>query len=208
MTSAGYTLQSDEEAAAVCGEDTLCGRARAQRWQDSLRQDECAAKGEARDADAVADYVFWTPGYRKAFCAGSGRAACSPDVNRFAPRQVRLESFLQGRGQVASNTACPGGFLNYLPEALLEGSSLQAPGRALEQTAQHQGGKSCGTVSETDLLSRRAPLPGAYVAGSTPFADRRPPSIADEAKKVVTLGSKKHVDFAELKAEQERLRNT
>lgn len=187
-------------------EDTACGpgatfcRGSARTdYQTVLKSDSCAIQADAMVDESIANYRFWLPKYRRdETCQRSGYQNCRVDANRFGPRKITQESFLQGRGQVTTATGCPGGRLTYLPEALFKSEDEEGvkkpPDMYLYAQPTKLGGKSCGTVSEIDTLNRMKPLPGPYNSSFSPFSGAMGPkadlpTVANR-RVVRTLGMK------------------
>ena len=97
---AALQAQSAQEA---CGSGaSYCGGALASEYNAGLRADPCSVVTSGELDERREQYVLWMPTYRKGRCQGSGHVSCTAAADRFGPRQVTQESFLQGRGQVSS----------------------------------------------------------------------------------------------------------
>ena len=210
MAAGGSPELINDSARMACGSGaTYCSAAIKGDYETVMRADPCAVTTASEFNSNVEDYVLWMPKYRKQTCEGSGYLNCSSDTDRFGPRQVTQESFLQGRGQVTSNRACAAGFLNYLPESQFS-EKKEPKERDMTLFAQPTVvPRSCGTLTEVDIQRRLDPLPGAWQGSWSPFvgmqfsdpkADPRAPNVASQARKTVTLGSRnKYPDWGELK---------
>jgi hypothetical protein len=191
----------------ACGDvPSLCADALALNYETTMRSDSCALTTLADFNDHLEDYVLWLPKYRRKACEGNGYLNCSADTERFGPKQVKQESFLQGRGQVTSNPGCAAGGITYLPSS--EFAAAPAP-RQTDMTLFAQPTtlpRSCGTLAEVDIQRRVEPLPGAWQGSFSPLAGMLPlPN--DTARKSVTLGTRnKYPDWGELKEQSEPYR--
>jgi hypothetical protein len=210
MAAGGSPELVRESAQTACGDGTsFCAEALQSDYETVMRADPCAIQALTDFNRASEDYVLWMPKYRRKACEGSGYLNCSADTERFGPRQVTQESFLQGRGQVTSNRSCPAGFVNYLPASQFGG---QKEPKQTDMTLFAQPTlvpRSCGTLTEVDMQARIDALPGAWQVSWSPFvgmqfadpeSDPRAPNLASRARKTVTLGSRnKYPDWGELK---------
>lgn len=205
--------------ALACGPGrSFCKQALTSQWGEDLTTSEgCAVKAYTHDNDGIYNYWQWQPKYSSTPSRGNAFLNSSVDTNRFASRQVRQESFLQGRGQVTSSKSCMDGKLNYLPKSQFDGRTPAAP---LDMSLFAQTSvvpRSCASLTEVNLLDRMSPLPGAPQGAYTPFStetltrgDRAllaEGGLTPEQKyqEGVTLSTKRYPTFKELKAAQERL---
>ena len=194
--AAGYRLDD------VCGDDTYCGIAKTRQWSEALSFDECARVDSERQDDAFSQYFLAPAKYRKRPCADGGVARCASETSAFTSEKIGLESALRGLQRAGSNKACPASLFNYAPPSgQVEPPKLNPISTSVSS---RQGRKSCGTISDAPLHEVRPPRPGEYHAGFAPFAFQRPPSVADV--KLVTLGTARHLEYEEMKAESDRLK--
>jgi len=208
---AGTSPQLMEESSAVaCGEGaSFCSESLRNNYETVMRSDPCAITTTAEFNNNVEDYVLWVPKYRRKTCEGNGYLNCSADTDRFGPKQVTQESFLQGRGQVTSNRSCTAGGVNYLPSSEFprEDKPKQTDMSLFAQPTVVP--RSCGTLTEVDMQRRIEPLPGGWQGSwsplvgmqfSDPDADPRAPTLASQARQTVSLGTKqKYPDWGDLK---------
>ena len=180
--------------------------------QTNMKADACALATADVVDDYAANYIMWQPNYRKTQCEANGFVNCSVNADRFGPRQVTQESFLQGRGQVTSNPGCTAGFVNYLPESeFSKPSKPKASGMQLFAQPTTTP-KSCGTLSEVDLQDRMQKLPGSWQGSWSPFSslklqDGQGPTMSAGTlpkRQTVTLGtSNKYPEWPDLKKNSE-----
>lgn len=186
----------------ACGEDaSFCKGAMKSSYQELMRNDSCAVATYVADNEEQFDYNMWQPSYANDVRRGSAFLNASNDTNRFAPKQVTQESFLQGRGQVSSNPNCKSGFLRYLPEGVF---SKEEPAERkpwdMHLFAQPTiVPRSCSSITELDIIKRMQPLAGAYEGRFTPLMGESSMTSGGKRKyeEGVTLSTKKYVDFAE-----------
>ena len=156
---------------SACGEgDTLCSEAIERDYTTVLRSDKCSINTENHFNSEVEDYILWVPKYRRKVCEGNAYLNCSADTERFGPKQVTQESFLQGRGQVADNPNCPAGGVKYLPQSLFNKEDVP---KQVDMSLFSQPTivpRSCGTLTEVDMQRRMLPLPGAWQGSFSPLA--------------------------------------
>ena len=183
----------------ACGEDqSFCRGAMKSAYQDLLRGDSCAVETYVADSERQFDYNMWLPIYANNVRRGSAFLNASSDTNRFAPKQVKQESFLQGRGQVSSNPNCKAGFLRYLPESIFEDKAPERQPWDMHLFAQPTlVPRSCASVTELDMIQRMKPLAEAYQGRYTPLLGENSGSARKRYEDGVTLSTKKYVDFAE-----------
>ena len=190
----------------ACGAGaSFCSEALENNYETVMRADPCAIATDNQFNDSVEDYVLWVPKYRRKKCEGSGYLNCAAETDRFGPKQITQESFLQGRGQVTSNTSCTAGGVRYLPEGQFSDPPPQQTDMSLfAQPTQMR--RSCGTLTEVDFGSRLAPLPGGWQGAWSPFVgaqfrdERADAAGSTRARKTVTLGSRnKYPEWGELK---------
>uniref|UniRef100_A0A6C0C1J4 Uncharacterized protein n=1 Tax=viral metagenome TaxID=1070528 RepID=A0A6C0C1J4_9ZZZZ len=197
---------------SACGEgDTLCSEALKNDYTNVLRSDTCAISTENNFNVGVEDYILWVPKYRRKVCEGNAYLNCSADTDRFGPKQITQESFLQGRGQVADNPNCPAGGVKYLPETLFnqEDKPKQVNMSLFSQPTLVP--RSCGTLTEVDLQRRMLPLPGAWQGSFSPLVavNFEKESAASERRQMkptttTSLGNKnKYPEWTDLKAQSE-----
>jgi len=185
----------------ACGPDaTFCRGAMKSAWQDVLRSDACAVETYVADNEQQFDYNMWLPSYANTVRRGSAFLNASNDTNRFAPKQVTQESFLQGRGQVSSNPNCKAGFIRYLPESVF----AEQPSGERKPWDMHLFAqptlvpRSCASVTELDIIKRMQPLAQSYQGRYTPLLGESSRGSGRRAyEDGVTLSTKKHVSFAE-----------
>ena len=203
MTGTPELLQKGVSIA--CGDSRLCAEALVHDYAPTLRSDPCTIPTEADFNAHVEEYLLWLPKYRRKSCDGSGYLNCAAETERFGPRQVTQESFIQGRGQVTPNPGCPAGGVTYLPENQFDAAEPRRTARDMSLFAQPTTlPRSCGTLTEVDLRHRLQPLPGVWQSSFSPLAGLRsaPPKAAE--RKTVTLGTKnKYPDWGELKEQSE-----
>ncbi len=216
MAGTSQELLSESTQIACGNGSSYCGEALASHYETVMRADPCAIATSADYNTSVEDYVLWLPKYKRQPCEGSGYINCSAEAERFGPRQVTQESFLQGRGQVTSNRGCTGGFVNYLPESQFPARKPRSTDMTLfaQPTVVP---RSCGTLTEVDLQKRIDPLPSEWQGSWSPFVgmlkfgeeprtgrDPRIPTGGSKAKETVTLGSKnKYPEWGDLKRQSE-----
>ncbi len=197
----------EESSAIACGEgSTFCGESLATDYTGVLRADPCAITTTASFNDSVEEYILWVPKYRRKTCEGSGYLNCSADTERFGPRQVTQESFLQGRGQVTSNPSCTAGGVRYLPPSEFPGAAPKVQTDMSLFAQPTLVPRSCGTLTEVDMQRRLVPLPGAWQGAYAPFVGKAADAGAgaSSSRKTVTLGSRdKYPEWGDLKARSE-----
>lgn len=186
----------------ACGEDaSFCKGAMKSSYQELMRNDSCAVKTYVSDNEQQFDYNMWQPSYANDVRRGSAFLNASNDTNRFAPKQVTQESFLQGRGQVSSNPNCKSGFLRYLPEGVFdkEEPKERKPWDMHLFAQPTLVPRSCSSITELDIIKRMQPLAGAYEGRYTPLMGESSMTSGGKRKyeEGVTLSTKKYVDFAE-----------
>jgi hypothetical protein len=207
-SSAALVQQSSEIA---CGQgDSFCSESLKNNFVPVLRSDPCAVTTLNDFNTRYDDYVLWMPKYRRATCESNGYVNCGTDADRFGPKQVTQESFLQGRGQVANNTNCPAGEVRYLPPEEFKGREAKPSDMSLfAQPTVFP--RSCKTLTEVDMQLRIEPLPGAWQGSFSPLVGlqltdggRATPSLGSEARRMVTLGTRqKYPEWGELKESSE-----
>lgn len=186
----------------ACGEDaSFCKGAMKSSYQELMRNDSCAVATSVADNEEQFDYNMWQPSYANDVRRGSAFLNASNDTNRFAPKQVTQESFLQGRGQVSSNPNCKSGFLRYLPEGAFnkEEPAERKPWDMHLFAQPTIVPRSCSSITELDIIKRMQPLAGAYEGRFTPLMGESSMTAGGKRKyeEGVTLSTKKYVDFAE-----------
>ena len=186
----------------ACGTGaSFCKNARKGAYQDVMRSDSCAIETYVADNAEHFDYNMWLPSYANDVRRGSAFLNASNDTNRFAPKQVNQESFLQGRGQVTSNPNCKAGFLRYLPEGVFnEKEPTERKPWDMHHFAQPTiVPRSCASITELDIIKRMQPLAEAYQGRYTPLMAESSGSSGARRKydEGVTLSTKRYVDFAE-----------
>ena len=186
----------------ACGEDaSFCKGAMKSSYQELMRNDSCAVATYVADNEEQFDYNMWQPSYANDLHRGSAFLNASNDTNRFAPKQVTQESFLQGRGQVSSNPNCKSGFLRYLPEGVFnkEEPAERKPWDMHLFAQPTIVPRSCSSITELDIIKRMQPLAGAYEGRFTPLMGESSMTSGGKRKyeEGVTLSTKKYVDFAE-----------
>lgn len=197
---------------SACGEgDSLCSEAIAQNYTTVLRSDACAIKTENNFNSDMEDYILWVPKYRRKTCDGNAYLNCSADSERFGPKQVTQESFLQGRGQVVDNPNCTAGGVKYLPQSIFtqEDRPKQVDMSLFSQPTLVP--RSCGTLTEVDLQQRTIPIPGAWQGSYSPllavnFENDTDRSFKRSMKspKTTSLGNtNKYPEWSDLKAQSE-----
>jgi hypothetical protein len=194
---ASNALEADAEALACGPESSFCKASLKSSWQDTFRADPCALETYAADNDAQYSYNMWQPSYASDLSRGNAFLNASTDANRFAPKQVTQESFLQGRGQVTSNPGCKGGFIRYLPEKVFEGTA-ETDKKPWDMSLFAQPTlvpRSCSSVTELDLIDRMKPRAHAFQERYMPVAAQLKERKIPEG---VTLSSKKYPNFKEL----------
>ena len=185
----------------ACGSDaSFCKGAMKSSYQELMRSDSCAIETYSADNEQQYDYNMWLPSYANDVRRGSAFLNASNDTNRFAPKQVTQESFLQGRGQVSSNPNCKAGFLRYLPESVFE-QKEPAERKPWDMHLFAQPTlvpRSCASITELDIIKRMQPLAEAYQGRYTPLmGDSSHDGSRRKYDEGVTLSTKKYVDFAE-----------
>jgi hypothetical protein len=165
----------------------------------------------------VLNYNMWIPKYQQNGCRSSGHRLCEAG-QRFNPKKIMQEAFLQGRGQLTTSPECPGAGVRYLPEKLFAKTEGPVRDMALYPEPLRQK-KSCGSISEMDMLSRFHLLPGAYQHTFTPFLSNPavhapgPSKVSKEAvhyastrKKTEghSLSTKRYPSWRELKEMQDQ----
>ena len=191
-----------EGADLACGSGkSLCAEALATDYAPTLRSDSCTIPTTAAFNNNVEDYVLWLPKYRRKTCEGNGYLNCSAETERFGPRQVTQESFLQGRGQVTPNTGCPAGGVTYLPEKEFSAKDVPRPANMSLFAQPTLIPRSCGTLTEVDIQQRLKPLPGVWQSSFSPLVGMRSaPDSKSTERKTVTLGTRnKYPEWGELK---------
>lgn len=181
----------------ACGADaTFCKGALRSSYQNVFRSDACAIETYSAENEEQYNYNMWLPSYANKVSRGSAFLNSSNDVNRFAPKQVTQESFLQGRGQVTSNPGCKDGFLCYLPEQVFEGAAekTKAPWDMHLFAQPTIVPRSCASLTELDLIDRLKPLAHAYQERYVPHIGQPKQTKIQEG---VTLSTKKYPDFKE-----------
>jgi hypothetical protein len=183
----------------ACGSDpSFCKGAMKSSYQDVLRSDSCAVETYFADNEHQFDYNMWLPSYANKVRRGSAFLNASNDTNRFAPKQVTQESFLQGRGQVSSNPNCKAGFIRYLPESIFEDKPPERQPWDMHLFSQPTlVPRSCASVTELDIIKRMRPLAEAYQGRFTPLLGENSGSARRKYDEGVTLSTKKYVDFSE-----------
>jgi hypothetical protein len=194
-----------EELACGPGK-SFCKTAMNGHWSGDLTTSEgCTVAAYSNDNDSQYNYWQWQPKYANQTSRGNAFLNSSIDTNRFAGRQVRQESFLQGRGQVTSSRNCMAGKLNYLPENQFTPQTT----RPLDMSLFAQPSvvpRSCASLTEMNLLDRLAPLPSTPQGIYTPFpADTLPRSDRRLVAEGTTMSSKSYPRFADLKAAQDAM---
>lgn len=188
----------------ACGPgQSFCRDTLRESFSNDMRSDACAIETYSADQDAIADYNFWQPTYANQVQKGNAFLNASNDTNRFAPKQVTQESFLQGRGQVTSNPGCKDGFLCYLPQDQFAQPGAGRKPWDMSLFAQSTlVPRSCASVTEVDLLKRMKPLAGAYQPSYSPLQGDLDPQVRGRKKyeEGVTLSTKNIPSFAETAA--------
>jgi len=192
MSSAAFEANAQQIG---CGAgSSFCKSAMKSSFQDTLRSDACAIETYSAEQDQIFDQIMWLPSYASELQVGSAFLNASVETNRFAPKQVQQESFLQGRGQVSSNPGCKDSALKYLPQELFTAEA--APRKPWDMNLFAQPTlvpRSCASVTELDLLKRMKPLAGAYENRFSAFSGAK--RHYDEG---VTLSSKRYPDVREM----------
>jgi len=179
-----------------CGPDSsFCKASLKSSWQDTFRADACALESYYADNENQYNYNMWQPSYANTVSRGNAFLNSSNDSNRFAPKQVTQESFLQGRGQVTSNPGCKDGFIRYLPEKVFEGAPEQKKPWDMSLFAQPTlAPRSCASLTELDIIDRMKPRAHAFQERYVPHAAQLKDRKLAEG---VTLSTKKYPDFKE-----------
>lgn len=205
MHTSGFPHPATHAAFNANAEDLACGNAQSfckgamkSSYQDVLRSDSCAVETYVADNEQQFDYNMWLPAYANKVKRGSAFLNASNDTNRFAPKQVTQESFLQGRGQVSSNPNCKAGFLRYLPESVFDDKAAERKPWDMHLFAQPTlVPRSCASITELDIIKRMQPLAEAYQGRYTPLLGESVNGARKKYEDGVTLSTKKYVDFAE-----------
>ena len=191
-------FDANAEDVACGSEATFCRGAMKSDYQDVLRSDSCAVETYVADNEQQFDYNMWLPTYANTVRRGSAFVNASNDTNRFAPKQVTQESFLQGRGQVSSNPNCKAGFIRYLPESVFEDKAPERKPWDMHLFAQPTlVPRSCASITELDIIKRRQPLGESYQGRYTPLLGENSDNARRKYDEGVTLSTKTYVDFAE-----------
>ena len=203
----------EESSAIACGDGTTyCSESLRGEYEPVLRADPCAISTLSEFNTTVEDYVLWVPKYKRKACQSNAYQNCAADVERFGPRQVTQESFLQGRGQVTSNASCAAGGVRYLPKSEFSGEKPVKPSDMTLYAEPTKTPRSCGTLSEVDMQQRFDSLPGVWQGSWSPFTGMRfaddpqaRPTLAGRARTSVTLGSKnKYPEWRTVKTQSEQ----
>jgi hypothetical protein len=176
------SLLRDNAQDTACGPgDSYCRNAIDTNYETVFAMDKCSIQQEAIDDSRYLNRTMWLPSYQRKACEASGYVNCGSEVPRFGPRKVRQEALLQGRGQTTSSKDCPGSGLIYLPENAFVKDAEPTKAQDMSLFGQQTRlKKSCGSVSETDSIFRRALLPGAYQNVFSPIItdpNAQPPTI-------------------------------
>ena len=186
--------------ATACGEgNSFCQTAMRTAYDETLRNDSCAVESHTADQSKISSYYTWQPKYASKHVRGNAFLNVEADANRFAPKQVTQESFLQGRGQVTWNPRCGASELNYLPETVFPPPAKTEWDMSLF-AQQSIVPRSCASITEVNMLDRLRPRPGAYEGAWTPFAGELRPASSRRVEEGVTLASKTYPKFEDLRA--------
>lgn len=202
----------DKSTRLKCGDGTsYCAEAHVGNYETNLRSDPCAVDATSDFNTRYSDeFILWVPKYRKKTCEGNGYLNCSTDTDRFGPRQVTQESFLQGRGQVTSNPSCGATQIKYLPEGEFERKEKSKQTNMSLFAQPTVVPRSCGTITEVDMQRRLDRMPGGWQGSWSPLsgmqftdpsADPRIPNVASRGR-TVTLGTKNKYPDWDLLAKQ------
>ena len=198
--------QATATETACGGDDSYCGLSIQQDYLNRFKQERCAIQSSASDNERQSNYSLWLPDYKKHSCDDNAFQLCDR-TQRFGPRKVLQESFMRGQGQVTGSRECFASKLNYLAEDLFP---EEKPKKSCATNMSLFGQptvvkKSCGSVSEVDLLSRYQRLPGVAQDPYVPLFGRngQAPNALSESR---TLSSKnRYPSFQDAKNKQDAL---
>lgn len=190
MQKASKDFEQDARNLSCGPEASFCQGSLKSSFQDTFRSDACFLETQAASNEEQYDYNMWQPRYASQVSRGSAFLNASTDANRFAPKQVSQESFLQGRGQVSSNPGCKGSSLIYLPAEAFSSPPEKKPWDMHLFAQPTLVPRACASVTELDIIHRMQPRAHAFQERYTSL--KRP-----QIKEGVTLSSKRYPDFAE-----------
>lgn len=207
-----FDLEEDTAQDTACGDgSSFCRNSINSKFQTGFRSDKCSIQTSASDNTKHSNYTMWLPEYKKHTCEGSAFQMCDT-TSRFGPSKVTQESFLQGRGQVAAGRECFASDLKFLPKDVFPDDSNKKP-KCRDMTLFPQNTisrRSCGSISEVDMLTRIRPLPGQYQGAFVPVIlnkDSLVPNISDKLiPEGTTLSNKSYPSWADIKTRQESFR--
>ena len=198
------TNKLQESISLACGESNgSCRVALENNYETTLRADPCAVVDDTVMNERMENYRMWLPAYKTTTCESSGYLNCSLNSERFGPRQLRQESYLQGRGQTTGSASCEASGVRYLPQDKFGAPVVRKSNQELFAQSTLIP-RSCGTLTEVDLQQRTVPRANEWQGAFSPFI--RAPSIESSmpVKETVTLGTlNKYPDWATLKKQSE-----
>ena len=192
----------------VCETGSYCDLSMNSQYMNRFKQEPCATKTAETDNERNVTHAMYIPDYKKQTCRNNAFATCD-STSRFNSKKVLQESFLRGLGQVSGATECFGSKLIYTPEQIWTKETEEDKSKLdMQLFAQPtHSKKSCGSLTELDLMDRLKPLPGRYQDAFLPAGMPAPSSTSRLSNLVpnvlqedmVTLSTKKYPEFPDIK---------
>lgn len=158
-----FMMRESTPKETACGPgDSYCANNIASAYDVNGRLSPCSQQQTASDLDKNYAYQVYVPKYRYARCDPIGLTQCSNGADRFGPKALRTEAYLQGRGQIIAARGCFASGVKFMPQELEEPEATEK--KVIDMhfySRSTRNRRSCDSLTEIDLLDRLAPLPGA-----------------------------------------------